>query len=115
MDPVDGDQVYAAERLLQIRTRRGRQEYLVKWKGWSTKHNTWEPVENILDERLIQEFEQLHQPRTPLKRRAAGAPPTAASSSTATAQPPTKRGRQTTVANRIKAESGSGWNLLCDG
>jgi hypothetical protein len=114
MDPVDGDRVYAAERLLQIRTRKGREEYLVKWKGWSAKHNTWEPTENILDERLIQEFEQRQNStstRGP-KRRAAGAPPTnlsASGSSTATNQtlsPPAKRGRRV-ASMRQKEDSGS--------
>lgn len=32
-------------------------EYLVKWKGYSSKQSTWEPKENILDPLLIAEFE----------------------------------------------------------
>uniref|UniRef100_A0A915DHL8 Chromo domain-containing protein n=1 Tax=Ditylenchus dipsaci TaxID=166011 RepID=A0A915DHL8_9BILA len=69
MDPVDGDQVYAAERLLNMRTRKGKSEYLVKWKGWSAKYNTWEPVDNILDERLIQEFEDNQPGKSSAKRK----------------------------------------------
>uniref|UniRef100_A0A224XSR8 Chromo domain-containing protein n=1 Tax=Panstrongylus lignarius TaxID=156445 RepID=A0A224XSR8_9HEMI len=53
-----GDRVYAAERIMKKRLRKGRVEYFVKWKGWSQKHSTWEPEENILDGRLIEIFEQ---------------------------------------------------------
>ncbi|KAI1713470.1 chromo (CHRromatin organization MOdifier) domain-containing protein [Ditylenchus destructor] len=98
MDPVDGDQVYAAERLLNKRTRRGKSEYLVKWKGWSTKYNTWEPVENILDERLIQEFDERQPEKTGTKRKTAASPKEPASST------PAKRGRRST---RTKADSTS--------
>uniref|UniRef100_A0A3B5K5X2 Chromobox homolog 8a (Pc class homolog, Drosophila) n=1 Tax=Takifugu rubripes TaxID=31033 RepID=A0A3B5K5X2_TAKRU len=50
-----GESVFAAESIIKRRIRRGRWEYLVKWKGWSQKYNTWEPEENILDERLFAE------------------------------------------------------------
>lgn len=82
---------------------------MVKWKGWSAKHNTWEPKENILDERLIEEFEQRQAARTPVKRRA-GAPPSSGSK-TNEAQPPTKRGRRPGTGARAKADSGSGLYL----
>jgi hypothetical protein len=54
-----GDGVFAAQCILESRMRRGRHEYLIKWKGWSHKYNTWEPVKNILDKRLLKEFQQL--------------------------------------------------------
>ena len=57
MDEGD-DQVFAAEAITKKRLRKGRTEYLVKWKGWSPKYNTWEPEENILDPRLIQQYER---------------------------------------------------------
>ncbi|XP_050578302.1 polycomb group protein Pc [Bombus affinis] len=53
-----GDRVYAAERIIKKREKRGKVEYFVKWKGWSKKHNTWEPEENILDVRLIELYEE---------------------------------------------------------
>merc|ERR1712055_680828 len=51
-----GEMVFAAERLTKKRLKAGRKEYLVKWKGWSPRYSTWEPEENILDPRLIQQF-----------------------------------------------------------
>jgi len=51
-----GEMVFAAERITKKRLRKGKTEYLVKWKGWSPKYNTWEPEENILDVRLIDQF-----------------------------------------------------------
>uniref|UniRef100_A0A4W4E7L3 Chromo domain-containing protein n=1 Tax=Electrophorus electricus TaxID=8005 RepID=A0A4W4E7L3_ELEEL len=55
---VAGDRVFAAEAILKRRVRKGRIEYLVKWKGWAIKYSTWEPEENILDDRLVAAFEQ---------------------------------------------------------
>ncbi|XP_048088713.1 LOW QUALITY PROTEIN: chromobox protein homolog 6-like [Alosa alosa] len=53
-----GDRVFAAEAILKRRVRKGHIEYLVKWKGWAIKHSTWEPEENILDDRLVTAYEQ---------------------------------------------------------
>uniref|UniRef100_A0A8C9WTN2 Chromobox homolog 6a n=1 Tax=Sander lucioperca TaxID=283035 RepID=A0A8C9WTN2_SANLU len=58
-----GDRVFAAEAILKRRVRKGRLEYLVKWKGWAMKHSTWEPEENILDDRLILGFERKERER----------------------------------------------------
>ncbi|VDN05964.1 unnamed protein product [Thelazia callipaeda] len=65
MDPLDGQDVYAAEKILRCRIRKkcgdhlrhsiGKTEYLIKWKGWSNHYNTWEPLSNILNENLFTE------------------------------------------------------------
>uniref|UniRef100_A0A1A8Q2P2 Chromobox homolog 8b n=1 Tax=Nothobranchius rachovii TaxID=451742 RepID=A0A1A8Q2P2_9TELE len=58
-----GERVFAAESIIKRRIRKGRSEYLVKWKGWSPKYSTWEPEENILDSRLFVAFEQRERQR----------------------------------------------------
>ncbi|XP_077462378.1 chromobox protein homolog 8b [Stigmatopora argus] len=58
-----GERVFAAESIIKRRIRKGRLEYLVKWKGWSPKYSTWEPEENILDSRLFAAFEQRERER----------------------------------------------------
>jgi len=68
-----GDQVFAAEAITKKRFRKGKTEYLVKWKGWSPRYSTWEPEENILDPRLIQQFTQKEADRIQENSQAAGA------------------------------------------
>ncbi|KAM4032927.1 E3 SUMO-protein ligase CBX4 [Anomaloglossus baeobatrachus] len=55
--PAAGEHVFAVESIEKRRIRKGRVEYLVKWRGWSSKYNTWEPEENILDPRLLVAFQ----------------------------------------------------------
>ncbi|XP_041078160.1 E3 SUMO-protein ligase CBX4-like [Polyodon spathula] len=55
--PAAGEHVFAVESIEKKRIRKGRVEYLVKWRGWSPKYNTWEPEENILDPRLLIAFQ----------------------------------------------------------
>jgi len=55
---ISDEMVFAAEKISKKRLRKGKVEYLVKWQGWGPKYNTWEPEENILDPRLIDQFKQ---------------------------------------------------------
>ncbi|XP_028413330.1 uncharacterized protein LOC114536205 [Dendronephthya gigantea] len=64
MEERDDQGIFAAERLLKKRIRKGRREYLVKWLGYSSKYNTWEPENNILDERLFQQFQLRQRTKT---------------------------------------------------
>ncbi|XP_038837127.1 chromobox protein homolog 2 [Salvelinus namaycush] len=56
-----GEQVFDAECILNKRLRKGKLEFLVKWRGWSSKHNSWEPQTNILDPRLLAAFNKSEQ------------------------------------------------------
>uniref|UniRef100_A0A8K9WPR9 Chromobox homolog 4 (Pc class homolog, Drosophila) n=1 Tax=Oncorhynchus mykiss TaxID=8022 RepID=A0A8K9WPR9_ONCMY len=55
--PAAGEHVFAVEG----NRKEGKIEYLVKWRGWSPKYNTWEPEENILDPRLLVAFQNKRQ------------------------------------------------------
>ncbi|RVE75897.1 hypothetical protein OJAV_G00003240 [Oryzias javanicus] len=113
-----GDRIFAAEAILKRRVRKGKLEYLVKWKGWAMKHSTWEPEENILDDRLILGFEQkerereIHGPKKrgpkPKTSVMKGRPPKGESSSSSS--------RQTTphpsTSNRTAPSSASSPHLL---
>jgi hypothetical protein len=53
----EGEEVYEVERILDKRVQRGRQEYLVSWKGFGPEHNSWEPEKNFSGaQRLISQF-----------------------------------------------------------
>ncbi|EDO48308.1 predicted protein [Nematostella vectensis] len=89
--PAEG--IFAAECILKKRTRKGQIEYLVKWRGWSAKYNTWEPAENILDGRLLLAFEN--------SRRRRGK------------KPRWQRGISET-AKKTKSDSGTSYNIRSD-
>lgn len=55
-DPFNEPDVYHAEKIIKSRRRNGQVQYLVKWANYPSSENTWEPEENILDSRLLDEF-----------------------------------------------------------
>lgn len=55
-DSLAEPDVYAAERILRSRHKNGKVQYLVKWVGYPASQSTWEPEENILDARLLEQF-----------------------------------------------------------
>ncbi|CAJ0571263.1 unnamed protein product, partial [Mesorhabditis spiculigera] len=55
------DDVFSVERIVKMRMRKGKREYLVKWVGWPDSANTWEPTKNILDPTLFDIFHEEQQ------------------------------------------------------
>ncbi len=41
------EEEYVVERIVDKRTRNGRVEYFLKWKGYHDSENTWEPKEHV--------------------------------------------------------------------
>ncbi|XP_039596070.1 E3 SUMO-protein ligase CBX4 [Polypterus senegalus] len=73
--PAAGEHVFAVESIEKKRIRKGRIEYLVKWRGWSPKYSTWEPEENILDPRLLIAFQNRERQEMMLGYRKRGPKP----------------------------------------
>jgi len=56
---VASEKEYEVEEILDRQERRGKTKYLVKWKGYMTKENIWERLENLKNAReKIEEFEK---------------------------------------------------------
>ena len=47
LSPAAPPSTYKVERVVQRRTRAGRQEALVKWLGWPDKYNQWVPADSV--------------------------------------------------------------------
>ena len=56
---AQGLPMYQPERLVGYRLRKERSEYQVQWHGYSSEHNSWEPVSKIPTS-LIYEYHQQH-------------------------------------------------------
>ena len=44
------------ECILKMRESNGKREYLIKWQGYSTQLETWEPEGNIFNLQLLDDF-----------------------------------------------------------
>lgn len=44
---VDGDKEYVVDLIMDAKRIRGRLHFLVHWKGYSSAHDFWEPLEHV--------------------------------------------------------------------
>ncbi|GBE77937.1 hypothetical protein SCP_0108190 [Sparassis crispa] len=52
-DVVDNEEEYEVKAILNHKTYRGHLRYLVKWKGYSSAENSWEPTHNLQNAKRI--------------------------------------------------------------
>ena len=52
----DAGEIFQAERIIVDRKNGNKREYLIKWKGFSDEHNTWENEKNILDPLFLKKY-----------------------------------------------------------
>jgi hypothetical protein len=62
---IEGQEEWEVEQILDRRIFRCKEQYLIKWKGYSDVHNSWEPKENIWAPVLLLAFKNKegHKPR----------------------------------------------------
>ena len=52
---------FIVERIVGKRKRKGRVEYEIKWKGYPSSENTWEPRQQLLDDGFEDEINQFNR------------------------------------------------------
>lgn len=60
--------LYVVQRILDKKLEKGKAQYLVRWKGFGPKDDTWEPAENLAKvHNLVEDYENklLPPPQTP--------------------------------------------------
>ena len=43
----EAEKYYEVEKIVKARKRKGKREFLIKWKGYPESQNTWEPESNL--------------------------------------------------------------------
>jgi Chromo (CHRromatin Organisation MOdifier) domain len=59
MDAQVLEEEYDVEKIIGKRNRNGTTEYLVRWLGYESDENTWEPTGNLSCPEKIREYENL--------------------------------------------------------
>jgi len=70
---IEGEEEYEVEKILNKKKFRGKDRYLVWWKGYTVEEDTWEPKENLGNaEDLVKEFEEVYNEIGRVKKRRNG-------------------------------------------
>ena len=68
-DIIEGEPEWEVEDILASKMFHNKLRYLVKWKGWPSSDNSWEPRENLENSpELLEEFHKKHSNAPTLQR-----------------------------------------------
>ena len=57
---IDGEPEWEVEEVLDSRWHRRRFQFLIKWKGFSREHNSWEVASDVKAPDLVAEYYRKH-------------------------------------------------------
>jgi len=56
---MEGEEEFEVEKILNKQVVRGKEKFLVRWKGYTAEGDTWESRENLKNAKdLVKEFER---------------------------------------------------------
>lgn len=55
-EETEEEEVFSVEKIVSKRVVGGKTQYYLKWKGYDSDENTWEPEENLDCQDLLKEF-----------------------------------------------------------
>ena len=62
--PIDNEEEWAVESVLDACVSHGKRRFLVRWEGFTAEHDSWEPEENLENAKgKIAEFEKKSKKR----------------------------------------------------
>jgi len=58
---IEGEKEFEVEKIINKRTVRGKEKFLVRWKGYTAEEDTWESRENLENAKeLVEEYEKIY-------------------------------------------------------
>ena len=61
-DLIDGEEEFEVEAIIGHRKRWGNMQFLIKWKGYPTSENSWEPERNLENaDELLRTYKRIHR------------------------------------------------------
>ncbi|SRR6266702_1615252 len=55
-DLIEGEPEWEVDQIVNTRCYQNQTQFLIKWKGYSDAHNSWEPEKNLNATQLIGEY-----------------------------------------------------------
>ncbi len=55
-DLIEGETEWEVEQIVNTRRYQNQTQFLIKWKGYSDAHNSWEPEKNLNATELVEEY-----------------------------------------------------------